>query len=755
MLKLFLISYFFYQYSPSLSVRSKAILNNPAGLAYKSGFEFLYNLKELSLKNDAFYNTFALSAGNIGFLYTLNQKDRIYSFGFGIPLGEKIALGYSYTNGKTISFNTLGLMIRPFSFLSLGAKGEFYEKEKEYLIGLGLKPFTNRITISGDLKIKGDSIDSYSLTAGIEPLSGLIFNFNVKTSSKFYKEDTRYFFGLELSFGKGVFSYSMDKDAEEINYTVISSYEIYPKLFKTKNKWLEVRLKGTYPEERKSEGFLKFKLKPSFYEILKVFEKAREDPEIEGVIIYFENPAFYPAQAEELRKEILKLKEKKHVIAYAENFSERDYYIASACEKIIIPNEGSIFIAGPYIEQPYLKKLFEKTGIVAQFERIGKYKSAVEPFIRENMSEEAREQYSLFLKRILEKEIKEISEARKIPEDSLLKIMEKEVYFNSDDALKYGLADTVLFETDLYDAIKKWFKKKKIEKLSHKNWAREKYIERDFLDKRAKIALLIAEGSIIEGESGENPIPIIGGKMLGSSTMQRILQKLETDKSIKAIVIRVNSPGGSALASEIIWNAIKRVKKKKPVVVSMGGVAASGGYYISSPGDYIFSDYTTLTGSIGILGGKLAFGEMFEKIGITFDRIKTLKHSDAFSTIRPWDEEEIEALKEELEWGYKNFIRRVASSRNLTENYVDSIGRGRIWSGYDGKEVKIVDEIGGIFDAIEKAKELANIKGDVKIVIYPEKKLFEMFYPSNITLESPLKSLIEEKYIYYTPLKLK
>ncbi len=758
MLKLFLISYFFYQYSPSLSVRSKAILNNPAGLAYKAGFEFLYNLKEDRnpyFTKDKFYHTFALSAGNMGFSYSLIEKERIYSFAFGIPVGEKFALGYSYTKENGMSFNTIGLMARPFSFLSLGARADLYKNRTEYLIGLGLKPLTNRITISGDLKIKGDTINSYFLTAGIEPLSGIIFNFNVITSSKFYKEDTRYFFGIEFSFGRQILSYSMDKDDELRNYTIISSQEIYPKLFKIKNKWLEVRLKGTYPEEREFEGFFKFKLKPSFYDILKVFEKAGKDPEIEGIIIYFENPSFYMAQAEELRKEILKLKGKKHVIAYGENFNEKNYYIATACDKIIMPNEGVIFIAGPYIERPYLKKLFEKTGIVAQFERIGKYKSAVEPFIRENMSEEDREQYSLFLKRILEKEVKEISESRKISEDSLLKLMENEVYFNSDDALKYGLVDTVLFETDLYDAIKKWFKKKKIKKISHEKWAREKYIKRDFVDTRPKIAVLIAEGSIIEGESGKNPIPIIGGKMLGSSTMQRILQKLEKDKSIKAVVIRVNSPGGSALASEIIWNAIKRVRKKKPVVVSMGGVAGSGGYYISCPADYIFADYTTLTGSIGILGGKLALGGMFEKLGITFDRIKTLKHSDALSAIRPWDEEEIEALKEELEWGYKNFIRRVATSRNLSESYVDSIGRGRIWSGYDGKQVKIVDEIGGIFDAIEKAKELAGIEGDVKIVIYPKKELLKMFYPSDITLESPLKSLIEKGYIYYEPVKLK
>ncbi len=755
MLKIFLISYFFHHYSTSLSVRSKAILENPAGLAYTSGFEFLYNLKEEKNKyfaKENYYHTFALSLGNIGFLFNLTPEKRIYSLGSGIPIGEKFSIGYSYKREGKISLNRIGLMIRPFSFLSLGAKIDFYKDKTEYLLGLGLKPFTNRITVSGDLKIKGDTINSYLFTAGIEPISGIIFNFNVETGSEFYKEDTRYFFGIEFSFGRGIISYSMDKNTEIKNYSAIFSKEIYPELFKIKDKWLEIRLKGEYPEEREFEGFLKFKLKPSFYDLLKIFEKVERDNKIEGIILYFDNPYFNRAQAEELRKVILKLREKKDIIAYGENLDERNYYIASACDKIIIPNEGSIFIGGPYAERMYFKKLFEKTGIIAQFERIGEYKSAVEPFIRENMSEEDREQIFLFLKRVLEKEIKEISEARKIKEDSLLKLMEKEAYFNSEDALKYGLIDTVCFETDLDDVLKKFFKKKKIKKISYKNWKEEKYIGRDFVDTKPKIALLIAEGAIVEGESGGNPLPLIGGKMLGSSTMQRILQKLESDKSIKAVVIRVNSPGGSALASEIIWNAIKRVKSKKPIIVSMGGIAASGGYYISSPANYIFADYTTLTGSIGILSGKLAMEGMFEKLGITFDRVKILKHSDALSFIRPWDEEEINKVKKELEWGYKNFIKRVASSRNLNESYVDSIGKGRIWSGYDGKDIKIVDEIGGILDAIEKAKELANIKGDVRILIYPEKKFFEMFYPSDITHKSPLKSLFEESYIYYTPL---
>ncbi len=758
MINFLIFSYFFYYYSPSLSTRSKSILNNPAGLSFERGSEFFYNLREERfsfLEKEKFNHTFAMSAENLGFSLILQDKSKIYRLGSGIPLGEKFSFGFSYTFGDIEKYYTLGLMARPFSFLSFGAKGDFFKTGNEYTMGLAIKPLMYRITFATDIKIKGDSIDSYFFTFSLEPLSGFIFNSKIETSSRFYKEDTRYFFGLELSFGRGILSYSMDKEDEIRNYTFLSSKEFYPKFFTYKNRWLDIRLKDEYSEEREEIGFLRLKLKPSFYDLLKTFERVYEDKEIEGVIIHFENPYFSPAQAEELRKLIKKISEKKSTVAYGENLNERNYYIASACDKIVIPNEGSIQLLGPYVEKIYLKKFFEKIGIKAQIERIAEYKSAAEPFTRESISREDSSQSFLFIKRILEKEIKEISESRNIKEDTLLKLMENEAYFNSEDALKYSLIDTIAFENELDDIIKKWFNKKKIKKVSEKTLSEEKFLKREFVDTRPKIALLILEGAIVEGESGKNPLPLIGGKMLGSKTVQDILSKIEKDKSIKALVIRVNSGGGSALASEIIWNAIKRVKSKKPIVVSMGKVAASGGYYISCPANYIFADYTTLTGSIGILGGKLVFGDMFEKIGITSSRVKTLRHSDAFSFLRPWEEEELQKLRKELKWGYNNFLKRVSSSRNLSESYVDSIGRGRIWSGFDAKDIKIVDEIGGIFEAIEKAKELAKIKGDVRILIYPEKKFFKTLYPSEITFKSPLNSLINNGYIYYEPFKVK
>ncbi|MEO0269082.1 MAG: hypothetical protein ABIN73_05005 [candidate division WOR-3 bacterium] len=315
MIKLLIISYFFYHFSPSLSTRSKSILNNPAGLSFEKGTEFFYSLREERFsyfEREKFYHLFGMSMENLGFSFALLDKNKIYKMGTGIPLSEKLSFGISYTFGDIEKYYTLGLMARPFSFLSLGAKGDFFKSENEYLMGFALKPLTDRLTFSADMKIKGDSIDSYFFSFSIEPVSGLIFNSKIETSSKFYKEDTRYFFGLELSFGQGLLSYSMDKEDEIRNYTFLTSKEFYPKFFSYKNRWLNIKLKDEYSEEREEIGFLRLKLKPSFYDLLKTFERVYQDKEIEGVIIHFENPYFSPAQAEELRKLIKKISEKKH-----------------------------------------------------------------------------------------------------------------------------------------------------------------------------------------------------------------------------------------------------------------------------------------------------------------------------------------------------------------------------------------------------------------------------------------------------------
>lgn len=731
--------------SVSTSIRSGGALLNPAGLAVQPGFEFYFNGREADQRNIYYYS---ISMANFGFSFTDSFKTKIYSIGMGIPIGESFALGYSYSFGD-LKEHKFGFLISPIKFLRFG--GTLYLPENfdtSFTMGFAFRPFTDRITLSGDFNF-WKTMNYQSFQGILEIFDGIYIYGGVGIDQR--TEEERYFGGLEISFGnlKTFISSHIKNEETKFSGGAFLSGEIYPTIFPWKKKWVKIELSGNFPEERKIEGFFTFKSRKSFYDFLNDLKKIKEERDVKGIILVFKNPVFSPAQAEEVYNILKEIKSKgKLIVSIGEEFDIIDYMIASISHKIVIVPTGSITIPGLYMEIVYIKNMFEKLGIETEVERIGKYKSAVEPLLRENMSEEDRFQRMEFLKDIHNLILKNIAEGRGVPENKVNEWIEKG-YFNSESAVKEGLADTQAFERDLENLCKKWFKGKEriysLEKL-----ARRRYLRRELKDERPKIAILVGEGQIVTGESGENPIPVFGGKYMGSETMSRMIEKIEKDKNIKAVVFRINSPGGSALASEIIWDGIKRLKEKKPVVVSMGQVAGSGGYYIACPGNKIFADKSTLTGSIGILGVKFVMKDFFEKIGITFDRVRTTPHADAFSFTRKFTEEEREIFRKEIEWGYWQFVKRVSISRNISEEKVDSLGQGRIYSGEDAKQKRLVDETGGLFDAIEEAKRLAGIKGDVKIVVYPTPKWWKIIKPfERINLNFPLFS--DDPYLYLMP----
>jgi len=736
--------------SVSTSIRSGGALLNPAGLGIKQGFEFYYSSRE---SKDKYINYYSISTGNIGFSFIDYLKTEIYSLSIGIPIGETFSFGYSYSFGD-INSQKFGLIVTPIKVLRFGGLLELPKNyDSSLTVGASLRPFTDRITFSADFNF-WKILNHHQYQGVFEIFDGIYLYGGIKENRRINKE-RRYFAGIEISFGNfKTFFEGNTKEKEKIKYSggFIVSNEIYPTIFPKKKKWVKIKLEGNYPEEREIDGFLSFKSRKSFYDLLEDLRKASYEKDVEGIILVFKNPSFTPSQGEEiynLLKEI-KLKGKK-IVSIGESFGIINYMIASISSKIVIVPTGDVFIPGIYIESIYFKDLLEKIGIEAEVERVGKYKSAVEPFTRENMSEEDRYQRKEFLKDVHDLILKNISEGRNIPIEKIDELMDRG-YFNSENALKEGLVDAEGFERDVEDLIKKWFGKKPVI-VSYEKIAKRKYLGREFKDERKKIAIIVGEGGIVTGESSKNPIPLIGGKNMGSETMKRLIEKVEKDKSIKAVIFRVNSPGGSALASEIIWDGIKRLKEKKPVVVSMGQVTASGGYYISCPANKIYANKTTLTGSIGILGIKLSMERFFKNIGISFDTVKTKPHADVFSFTRKFTEEEREIYRKEIEWGYWQFVKRVSISRGIKLEKVDSLGQGRIYSGSDAKDVKIVDEIGGIYDAIEEAKKLAKIKGDVKIEIYPTPKWWHYLKPfERINLNSPI---FNEKYLYMLPFYMK
>jgi protease-4 len=737
--------------SVSTSIRSGGAILNPAGLGIKQGFEFYSSWRESDDENIYYYS---ISTGNIGFSFIDYLKTEIYTIGIGIPIGETFSFGYSYSFGD-INSQKFGLIITPVKVLRFGAILDLPKNyDSSLTIGTSLRPFTDRITFSADYNFW--NLLNYHQYQGVFEIFDGIYLYGGLRENRRVNKERRYFAGIEISFGKSkIFSEGNIREKQKVKYSggFMVSNEIYPSIFPKKKKWVKIYLEGNYPEEREIDGFLSFKSRKSFYDLIEDLRKLSFEKDVEGIILCFKNPNFTPSQGEEIYNLLKEIKSKgKKIVSIGESFGIIDYMVASISSKIIITPTGDVFIPGLYMENIYLKDLFEKIGIEVEVERVGKYKSAVEPFIRENMSEEDRYQRKEFLKDVHDLILKNISEGRNIQTEKVDELMGKG-YFNSENALKEGLVDAEGFERDIEDLIEKWFGEKPFI-VNYEKIAKRKYLGREFKDERKKIAIIVGEGGIVTGESSKNPIPLIGGKNMGSETMKRLIEKVEKDKSIKAVVFRVNSPGGSALASEIIWDGIKRLREKKPVVVSMGQVAASGGYYISCPANKIYANKTTLTGSIGILGIKFSMREFFNKIGINFDTVKTKPHADFFSSTRKFTEEEREIYRKEIEWGYWQFVKRVSISRGIKLEKVDSLGQGRIYSGSDAKDVKIVDEIGGIIDAIEEAKKLAKIKGDVKIEIYPTPKWWHYLKPfEKINLNSPI--FTNEKYIYMLPFYMK
>ncbi|MCK4352086.1 signal peptide peptidase SppA [candidate division WOR-3 bacterium] len=693
--------------SVSTSKRAISLFTNPAGLGINPGSEVV-----------CFFDTvtqIGLSSGNLGFgaIFGKERKPN-YIIGNSFNIGESFWLGYNYKFGESKK-HELGGIFRPSKFISLGLCSSI-ETTPNLRGGLALNPGTDRITVFGDIfyKCREGTIRDYLYGIGIEPLDGIILSFKGNKANNFN-------FGLEISLGNLKIGANTDKDFNKLRARTIVSHETYPTFMPKPEKLAEFTIKGSYPEMKEESKYfgLQTEKEPTFYNLLNNLESVKNKEDVKAVFINFKPSRFGIAQAEELRQELLKLKKAgKKIIVFSNGYGFGSYYLASVADYIILTPLGDVVIPGISVKMPYIKGALEKLGIETDIERVGKYKSATELFEREDMSKESKEQIGAYLDDIWKPMVTEMAKSRKIEIAKFEDFINKGVFFNSDDALDSGLVDTLAYWDELDDLFNKLFGKIKREPVA--SLLSKKEISRAFKEEKPKIALFIAEGSIVTGESGYDPTPFIGGKYMGSETVSKLLNQIRKDKSIKALVFRVNSGGGSALASEIIAQAVKRVAKEKPVIVSMSNVAGSGGYYISCFGNKILADRFTLTGSIGVLGLNLIIKGLYDKFGLSWDQVKRGEHADYFSDLRHLTKEEREKFKKEIEWYYDKFISRVAKGRKLTKAYVDSIGQGRIWSGTKAKEIGLIDEVGGLLKAIDIAKLEAGIKKEAKVVIFPK-----------------------------------
>ena len=480
-----------------------------------------------------------------------------------------------------------------------------------------------------------------------------------------------------------------------------------------KNPFSEINLMGF--DTKKSLGL---------NEILENLEKAKQDDHIDGIYLDVSSLSAGFATIEEIRNALIDFKKSgKFILAYSEVYTQGAYYLASVADKIYLNPEGMIDFRGLSTELMFFKGSLEKLDIEAQIIKVGTYKSAVEPFILDKMSEPNRQQITSFLGSMYDHFLAEISKSRKISKSTLISIADNAKVRTPKDALFYKMVDGLKYKDEVLEELKKRTgisQKKELNSVSIEEYAPSPETKDESTNNR--IALVYANGEIISGEGDDESI--------GSERISRAIRKARLDTKVKAIVLRVNSPGGSALASDVIWREMILAKKSKPVIVSMGDVAASGGYYISCAADSIFAQPNTITGSIGVFGIIPNMQNFFKnKLGITFDRVNTGKFADLGSVSRPLSDSERMIIQQEVNKVYSTFTQKVADGRNKSQGYIDSIGQGRVWSGTEALQNGLVDRLGDIDDAVASAAKKAKLK-DFKLVSYPDqidpiKSLFE------------------------------
>ena len=523
-----------------------------------------------------------------------------------------------------------------------------------------------------------------------------------------------------------------------VSSTQKSSVKVQPQTI------LKISLSNDIPD-RSTEYFdsEKYKIKEhlGLFDIIKDIHTAKTDPNISGIYLDLNllvGTGF--ASLEEIRNALIDFKKSnKFIYSYSEILSQKAYYLASVANKIYLNPEGMMQFDGLSTEYTFFKGALDKLEIEPQIFRVGKFKSFVEPFTLTKMSDANKTQVASYLGSEFTTYINGISTSRQIPAEQLRQISSQLKIQRPEDALRLHLVDELKYKDDVLTALKTASGQSadvnKLKTITLDNYGASQEEPKKSADNQ--IAVMYAIGDIGSGEGGDNSI--------GSERISRLIRQVRLDNKIKALVLRVNSPGGGSMASAIIWRELSLTKKVKPVVVSMGNVAASGGYFIACAADKIIAEPNTITGSIGIFAIIPNAGKFFNnKLGITFDGVKTGEHSDMLTVSRPLTDFEKQVIQTQVNAGYQNFIGKVAQGRKKTLDEIDSIGQGRVWTGEQALKIGLVDQLGSFDDAVHEAAKLAKMKS-YNLTSYPEQKTL---------IESILGDMTDQMKVYFVKQQL-
>lgn len=704
-----------------------AVKVNPAAIGFGNAesVSFIGNYDEDGLFED--YYSVIIGIDNLGYALDRIGNDNYHRLAMASLKSDLLrnfylGLAWDWKN-KNFKEGEIeeSILFRPNDYLSFGAvvKG-FFNDKTTYDFGAAVRPiffenkWTDRLTISTDMSYDREEFSKPVVGIQTEILDGL------KLGGSYNMEDETIGIDFGLSFGNFGIGNTIDADADnEFSsgqyYLSITDKAFRHIIAKDKNYFLEYNLKGEIVEKNPVYKFGPFKFVISdaktLSEIIKELEKLKNDDNVKGLVFKSSNFKARFAQRAELKEAFLDFKSAgKKIVFYYEGITGANYtFAASIADEIYLNPIGSIDLKGISTTMPYFKDLLDTLGIDVVNLKSHDYKTAGNSISENHMTDAERETYEALFDDLYAEMVMMIKEGRG---DKLNKPVEQLIdegpYWDAKLALELGLIDGVIFEDQLEDIIKENFKANKIVKKYNNEVATTKWSE----PRKDKIALIYAIGSIHSGEG-------IPGKSIGSVTTAKAIKQAREDKSVKGIIIRVDSGGGSALASDVIGREVELCKSgenSKPVLVSMGGVAASGGYYIAAKADKIIAQPSTITGSIGVIGIFPIFERLYDKIHVNWDTVKKGKHADLYSTHRHPTEEEKKISEDAIHHFYDRFISIVAEGRNMEKDEVHKIAQGRVWTGKQAFERGLVDALGGMELAVEEMKKIAQLKHEVKLV---------------------------------------
>ncbi|HEY9899454.1 MAG TPA: signal peptide peptidase SppA [Pantanalinema sp.] len=707
--------------SAALVDDAAAIVVNPGALGASAGASAM-----LTRQGWASGTTRLLfNAGALGLGYTHDNSGAIpyndYAMGLGFGLGERMRWGMTYhlpAEGRPWSYD-LGLMTRPFNHLSLGlavrnvfaTPGALGMAGREYQLGAGFRPFGPGWTLSVDVPYADGT--PVNLTT-VQPFFGLDVQLRdgVRLRGQ-VSTSLAYTVGLSLNTAQLALG-AMGNGNTVGTHLKVSSLRERSALGAAGGQWATLDL-----AEALGRGGADLPLigslsdVPPVYPALRALSEAQADPAIGALIVKVGRVGGGWATLEELRAGITRFKESgKPVWAYLEDADFRTYYLASAADRVFLNPMGTLELAGTSRTLTHFKSLLDNLGVKAQFVAVGRYKTAMEPFERTTPSPAQREQTQALLDDQFDRVVQAIAGSRKLPLDKVRQAIDQGM-LEAPAAQAAGFVDELAHR----DEVPKRLEQQLARRLTGVNALALRY--RTVAWAPPRVAIVHAAGSIVDGTSGSD---LVQGATLGSDTLVAALREVRDDDAVKAVVFRVDSPGGSAMASDVMRRELMLVAEKKKVVVSMGDVAASGGYWVSMiPGTPVYADPGTITGSIGVIVGKFSIDGLLAKWGITNTTLKRGAHADMLSPTRPFTPDEEAKLRANADFFYGRFVSLVAANRDLSEGRVRELGNGRVYTGAMAQRLGLVDRLAGLDEAIAEARRRAGLDGqEVKLAFYPE-----------------------------------